>query len=180
VRLFVAVSPPEDVVEMLLGIDRPEDRRVRWTTEHQWHVTLRFLGEVDDPGPVADALALVPGALAAAAVTEVWATLGPRVAWFSGRQVLQVPVSGLDALAQAVSDATAPWGSLDTLPFRGHLTLARTRGGARGPANLAGATLSATWRVDDIALVMSTLGRKGSHYETLATVEIHRGDVDSV
>ena len=49
VRLFVAVWPPESVVEMLLGLDRPEGPELRWTTEPQWHVTLRFLGEVETP-----------------------------------------------------------------------------------------------------------------------------------
>ena len=60
VRLFVAVWPPESVVEMLLGLDRPEGPDLRWTTEPQWHVTLRFLGDVDDPGPVTEALHAVP------------------------------------------------------------------------------------------------------------------------
>ncbi len=104
-RLFVAVWPPESVVEMLLGFERPDVAGVRWTTELQWHVTLRFLGEVEDPGPVVDALGGVPGGLRAEGVGEVRATLGPTSAWFAGRQVLQVPVAGLDALAAAVLEA---------------------------------------------------------------------------
>jgi 2'-5' RNA ligase len=173
VRLFVAVSPPENVMEMLRGIERPDDPRLRWTTPDQWHVTLRFLGEVEGPEPVADALTLVPEALAAAGVGEVWAALGPRVAWFPGRQVLHVPVSGLDALARAVVNATAPWGlPPEDRPFSGHLTLARARGRARGPAGLAGASLDAAWRVADFGLVSSVLGGRGSHYDTLATVAL--------
>jgi 2'-5' RNA ligase len=173
VRLFVAVSPPEDVVEMLRRIERPDDPRLRWTTPHQWHVTLRFLGEVDAPGPVADALRLVPEALAVAGVREVHATLGPRVAWFPGRQVLHIPVSGLDALALEVVHATARFGRPpEDRPFSGHLTLARARGRARGPANLAGASLSAAWRVGDFALVSSVPGARGSRYDAVATVAL--------
>ena len=173
VRLFVAVSPPENVMAMLRGMERPDEPRLRWTTPDQWHVTLRFLGDVDAPEPVAHALRLVPEALAATGVREVRATLGPRVAWFPGRQVLHVPVSGLDALARAVAGASAPWGRPpEDRPFSGHLTLARARGRARGPADLAGASLEAAWRVDDFSLVSSVLGGRGSRYETLATVAL--------
>jgi RNA 2',3'-cyclic 3'-phosphodiesterase len=179
VRLFVAVSPPEDVVEMLRGIDRPDVPGVRWTTEQQWHVTLRFLGEVDAPEPVEEALHFVPKALDAAGVREVRATLGPRVAWFPGRQVLQVPVSGLEPLARAVMDATARWGRPpEDRPFSGHLTLARARGRARGPASVAGASLGAAWRVVDVALVSSLLGARGPRYETLSTVALPGGTDD--
>jgi len=173
VRLFVAVWPPESVVEMLLGLDRPELPSLRWTTEPQWHVTLRFLGEVGDPGPVAEALAAVPGDLSATGPGVVRAVLGPTTAWFPDRQVLQVPVAGLDGLARAVATVTAPWGeNVEGHRFSGHLTLARARGRARGPAGLAGASLAATWQVRGFELVSSVLGRGGSRYETVATVPL--------
>jgi len=172
VRLFVAVWPPESVVEMLLGIDRPDVVDLRWTTEPQWHVTLRFLGEVDDPGPVVEALRVVPEVVRGGG-TGVRAALGPTSAWFPGRQVLQVPVRGLEALADAVLDATAPWGEGgDDHRFSGHLTLARVRGRARGPASLAGASVAATWQVRAFELVSSELGRGGARYRTVSTVPL--------
>ena len=171
VRLFVAVWPPESVIELLLGVDRPEVAGLRWTTEPQWHVTLRFLGEVDEPGPVVDALGAVPDHLRAGA--EVRAALGPTTAWFPGRRVLQVPVAGLDALAREVTEVTAPWGEPpDDQRFSGHLTLARGRGRAPGPAGLAGASLAATWRVRAFELVSSVLGPGGSSYHTLSTMAL--------
>jgi RNA 2',3'-cyclic 3'-phosphodiesterase len=173
VRLFVAVWPPESVVELLLGLDRPEVESLRWTTEQQWHVTLRFLGEVDDPAPVADALRGVPDVLLHGGVGEVRAALGPTTAWFPGRQVLQAPVTGLDALARAVHDASAPWGDdPDDHRFSGHLTLARVRGRAGGPASLAGVSLAATWQVRAFELVSSVLGPGGASYDTVATVSL--------
>ncbi len=178
VRLFVAVRPPESVVEMLLGMERPDFTQLRWTTEEQWHVTLRFLGEVDDPGPVVRALRGVPDTLLAHGVLEVRAVLGPTTAWFPGRVVLQVPVAGLDALAHAVMEATAPWTArADDHSFSGHLTLARTRGRARGPASLAGASLAVAWRVRAFELVSSVLEHRGPRYETVDTVPI--GDLPS-
>jgi 2'-5' RNA ligase len=176
VRLFVAVWPPESVIEMVLGIDRPDVTMLRWTTEPQWHVTLRFLGEVEDPGPVVDALRVVPDRLVAAGDGDVRASLGPTTAWFPGRHVLQVPVAGLDALAREVEEVTAPWGeTVDDHRFSGHLTLARARGRGPGPASLAGASLAATWRVRALELVSSVLGHGGSRYETVATVALTDG-----
>jgi 2'-5' RNA ligase len=172
-RVFVAVSPPGPVVAVLQALPRPDVASLRWTTEDQWHVTLRFLGEVDDPRSVATALGDVPHRWRRAGAPEVWAVLGPAVAWFPGRQVLQVPVAGLDVLADAVGQSTVSWPTpADDRPFSGHLTLARTRGRARGPASAAGAPLEATWRVESVALMASVLGRHGARYETLSTVPL--------
>jgi len=173
VRLFVAVSPPPPVVDALRRLERPDVAKLRWTTPDQWHVTLRFLGEVAAPGGLVAALSGVPEALRAAGAPQIRATLGPATAWFPGRQVLQVPVAGLDGPADAVARVTAPWdGPSEPPPFRGHLTVARMRGQARGPARLAGAPISVAWHVGEIVLVSSTLGAGGSRYRVEATVAL--------
>ena len=76
-------------------------------------------------------------------------------------------------MAGEVGAVTVPWGEpADDRSFSGHLTLARARGRARGPASLAGASLAARWRVRAFELVSSVLGHGGSRYETLATVAL--------
>jgi len=173
VRLFVAVSLPADVIELVGDLPRPELASLRWTTEDQWHVTLRFLGEVEAPAAVADALTAVPSMLREEEIDDVEAQLGMATAWFRGRRILHVPVTGLDALAQAVAAATGPWGEgLDEPPFAGHLTLARVRRGQEGPANLAGTPVSAEWAVDEFVLMSSTLGPGGSQYAVVARVPL--------
>jgi len=172
-RLFVAVDLPEEVLAVVEALPRPNLPKLRWTTRDQWHVTLRFLGEVTDPGPVATALAGVPAALRESGVEAVEAVLGPAVAWFTGRHILQVPVDGVESVAEVVAKATSPWGEPpETGPFAGHLTLARVRGHEKGPANLAGTPVRATWRVEEVVLVSSTLGAGGAHYETLETYRL--------
>lgn len=174
-RLFVAVSPPEEVLALVEALPRPNLAKLRWTAPPQWHVTLRFLGEVEDPGPVAEALRPVPAMLRESGVEAVEAVLGPAVAWFTGRRILQVPVSGVEALADLVTTATAKWGDPpEHGPFVGHLTLARVRGPAKGPSNLAGTPIRAAWRVDEFVLVSSTLGAGGAHYETMESVPLLR------
>jgi RNA 2',3'-cyclic 3'-phosphodiesterase len=158
VRLFIAVMPPDDVLDVVAGLRRRARDGVRWTTRAQWHVTLRFLGDVADPAPVAAAL---DGADLAGAT----AVVGPRVAAL-GRGVVVVPVAGLDELAAGVTAATGAFGRpAPPRRFRGHLTLARTRGGSvRG---LVGEPVGARFPVDAVRLVRSHLGPDGARYEDL-------------
>ena len=160
-RLFVAVRPPDEVLDALAALPRARDTPLRWTTRDQWHVTLRFLGNVDDLEPVVGALTAIQRAL-----EPVDAVLGPR-AGVLGHQVVYLPVSGLDELATAVVEATRPFGEPPpTRRFRGHLTLARTKGGIVDRSSL---DLSARWTVDHVELIRSHLGRGPATYETLAT-----------
>jgi RNA 2',3'-cyclic 3'-phosphodiesterase len=177
VRLFVAVWPPDDVIALIEGILRPEVPGLRWTTRPQWHVTMSFLGEVEQADEVVDALADLSGSGMEQAV------LGPATAWFPGRRVLQVPVTGLDHLAGRVVEAIAHVDNgrfaarvPESGRFNGHLTLARVRGSTRiggGEARrLAGAPLSAEWVVGSVSLVASTLHPEGARYSDVTRVEL--------
>ena len=173
-RLFVAVSLPPDVTTLVSELPRPDLASLRWTTEDQWHITLRFLGEVESPASVAEVLRDVPPTLRREGTDDIEASLGAVTAWFRGRRILHVPVAGLDPLAGAVAGATASWGegTGDDPPFSGHLTLARVRRGGTGPANLAGTPISAEWTVREILLMSSTLGPGGSRYAVVSTVPL--------
>jgi RNA 2',3'-cyclic 3'-phosphodiesterase len=155
VRLFVAVRPPDEVLDVLAGLQRVERQGVRWTTRDQWHVTLRFLGEVEDPAPVA-------AALDEASLAACSAEAGPRVAVL-GRNVV-VPVAGVEALAVGVIDATRGFGApAERRRFRGHLTMARVSRGRTG--GLVGEPIGVRFPVDDVRLVRSHLGAGGARYE---------------
>lgn len=161
-RLFVAVGLPDDVLSLVDALPRPGVVGVRWTTRAQWHVTLRFLGRVDD--------ALVDDVVGALRSVEVppgaVATLGPATARF-GQRVVQVPVDGLGALAARVVEATASFGEApEDRPFRGHLTLARVgRGAGRVDLRpLCGAAISAAWPVTGFELYSSELHPHGARY----------------
>ena len=139
-RLFLAVWPSPEVVEVVRALPRPETPGVRWSTDDQWHVTVEFLGECE----LADGVAALDRVTAPAAT----ATLGPATARL-GRHVLVVPVLGLDALVE-----------------RAHLTVARCRRGM--PAGLAGQRVPpASWWVAEVTLVQSRLHPDGARYEVL-------------
>jgi 2'-5' RNA ligase len=168
VRLFIGVWPPPDVATVLAAVPRPPHPSVRWTTPDQWHVTLRFLGEVAD-----DAL---PGLVQALApVGEVGARvarLGPSSARL-GRGTLMVPVAGLDDLASAVVASSARFGRRpEDRRFTGHVTLARGRGRRPVPAELEGQPVTGAWPVEEVAVVRSRLDARGARYDTVATIRL--------
>ena len=156
-RCFVAVLPPPEVSDVLARLDRPTAPGVRWTYPDQWHVTLRFLGEVD-PSEVATAL----GGLNSEAVV---AAMGPATIVLGGHAVV-VPVSGLDGLAASVVTRTALVGEQpEDRPFVGHLTLARL--GAPAPSGSVGIPLAAEFPVGEVCLGASHLLPDGAAYEVL-------------
>lgn len=168
-RLFVAVRPPAEILDVVAGLDRPPVDGVRWTGRDQWHVTLRFLGRVE----VVDEAV---GALAEVRRRPIEARIGPTVGRF-GQRVLHVPVHGLDDIAAAVIAATHDVGEPpEARVFAGHLTLARVAAGARVDLRpLTGRPVGGMWIVDEICLVESHLSPKGARYEVIDRVPLEAG-----
>jgi RNA 2',3'-cyclic 3'-phosphodiesterase len=185
-RLFVAIGPPAavlDDLDALAGPLRSGRKDLRWTSREAWHLTLAFLGQVDQ----AAAARLLPRLERAARRHH-----GFRLA-FTGAgafptaaraNVLWCGVSG-DRLALAhLAASVAAGASRAGAPppdrgrrFQPHLTLARCRTpadvtelvagleGYRGPA----------WTADRIHLVHSRLGASEQpRYTTLASWPLSR------
>jgi len=169
-RLFVAVWPAAPVVALLAGLGRPSCDGLRWTPDDQWHVTLRFLGSVAKEER--DRVSTVLQTLDLAALLPVRVALGPKTIRL-GKEILAVPVTGLDRVASTVVGATADIGQApDVRRFQGHVTLARSRGVDLRP--LLGTVPAAKWSVDEITLVVSRTASDGPRYEV-----VERFGVDS-
>ncbi|MGH3900544.1 MAG: RNA 2',3'-cyclic phosphodiesterase [Pseudonocardiaceae bacterium] len=132
-RLFVALTPPGEVIEELRASTaalRQLAPHLRWTHPEQWHVTLAFLGDVGEH--VVDELA-VRLRRAAARHPPLSLVLGGGGRF--GHQVLWTRVQGdrdgLRRLAGSVQ-AAARRSRLPTeqRPYRPHVTLARAAAGA--------------------------------------------------
>lgn len=160
-RLFVAAWPPPDLATLLGRICPPGEPGVRPVPVENLHVTLRFLGDVDR----AEAVRLLAGAAFPDAVADV----GPGVQRF-GRGQLVVPVTGVDALARGVDDAIDALGAPRRHPFVGHITVARTRRGARSSSE--DVRVASEFPIDEIRLVESRLDPGGSSYSTVATMQV--------
>lgn len=168
-RLFVAVWPPPAVVQELARIERPARPGIRWTTEDQWHVTLRFFGEVGDD-EVEDGKTALSKLGSAGLKGPPRAVAGPALARL-GSSILCVPVAGLDRLAASVGRLTAGIGMpVGDRRFRGHLTIARAKG--VNPLPPVPVAFLASWHIDEVTLVASRLHPDGARYQVISRVAL--------
>lgn len=175
--MFVAVLPPEDVIEDLIAFWEPRRadpsaRGVRWTRPEQWHLTLAFCADV--PERALDGF--VEG-LAAAAARRRRFTLqvagggafphpvAAKVLWAGlaqteGEGAAAAGLAELDALARGCRTAAAHAGAPpDGARFHPHLTLARL-GRPRDVVRwvrVLDTYAGPPWPVDEAALVASHL-----------------------
>jgi len=161
VRLFVAVELPADVRGAVDAIERPRGDDIRWSQPDSWHITLRFLGEMDGDDEARAALAQI----AAASATAVIGRVPKRV----GATAMALPVAGLDDVAAAVAAAFTGLPGEERRRFQGHLTIGRLKRTGRWPRDGVGSLPSEVrWTVDHVALVRSHLGGGPARYEVLA------------
>jgi len=177
-RLFVAVTPPQEVLAELESVVAPLRQawpELRWQPPHRWHVTLAFLGEVQD------------------AKLDQLATRLERAAARHPCQRLRIEAGGAfpnpararvvitrigaagNALAPLAASVAAGARRAGAPPpdegrkYRPHLTLARTR----EPADLTALVESLanyegnTWQSTQIELIRSFTG-PAPRYEALA------------
>jgi 2'-5' RNA ligase len=169
-RIFVALWPPRDAVAHLAAAVAAARQRTddgpRWIPPERWHLTLAFVGEVDDDG-----LAKVVRRTARAAAPAAPLSLSFAGAGRFGSGVLWAGLSGdvapLSDLAQRIG-----W---QDKPFRPHLTLARAPGRRRIDLRPWVAALQAyagpTWQAPGITVVCSTLGPE-PRYDVLERIAL--------
>jgi RNA 2',3'-cyclic 3'-phosphodiesterase len=180
-RLFVAIAPPAAVLDELdalagpLRTGRPD---LRWTSREAWHVTLAFLGEVDEVA----AARLLPRLERAAGRHHCLRLAFSGAGAFPAATRANVLWSGLTgdrgALARLAESVAAGASRAGASPpdkvrrFQPHLTLARCRMPADVSelvAALAGHQ-GPTWTADRIHLIHSRLGAtEHPRYATLGS-----------
>ncbi|EGJ50290.1 RNA 2',3'-cyclic phosphodiesterase [Desulfocurvibacter africanus] len=180
-RLFIGIPLPEEYQQ---GLARLRDRlgscvrsKLGWTRQGNWHMTLKFLGEVDeelarDVGQALAGLCLTPFTLQAAGAGFFPNLRKPRVFWVGlargGEECAQ--------WAAMVEDAMEPLGfAREERDFRPHLTLARVKEARRDDwAALMRDADREEWpavRVEGLVLWQSKLGPGGPAYEALCQVK---------
>jgi RNA 2',3'-cyclic 3'-phosphodiesterase len=179
-RLFVALTPPQDALAELdaaVAPLRPEWPGLRWASAERWHVTLAFLGHVDESrlDGLRERLER-----AAARHHALQLRIGRGGAFPSaGRaRVLCAHISGepavLDGLRGLASSVAAGARRAGAPPpdegrrYRPHLTLAR----CRQPANLKPLVESLSgfagraWDATEVELILSKTGPQ-PRYQTI-------------
>lgn len=163
VRMFVALRPPEEIVDELRSVTgqlRAVASGLRWTRPEQWHVTLVFLGEVGDVarGELTRRLHRAAGRHPPLSLAfGGGGRFGHRVLWTA----VQGDRDGLRALADSARAAARRCGlPVEQRPHRPHLTLARAGAGAdlRPLVSRLVPWHGSSWVAHQLHLVHSRLG----------------------
>lgn len=175
-RVFLAISPPHEV--RLALIDQTSHLPIpgRLIPPDNWHITLRFLGEVDE----------VACERYVAAIDQ--SDLGPdfplridHLGAFPKPSKATVVWAGVDRgqhrlfqLAEIADERAMDVGIVgEERPFRPHLTLSRVRPQV-SVTDLMDEELEVTWRVDELVLFRTLPGRGTVRYEPLETFSLSR------
>lgn len=187
-RLFVAIAIPEEIKARIeetqaeLRRALPEDC-VRWAKRGQFHLTLKFLGDVEASRleALTDALRLACGKFSALPLRA--RGIGffpdrrvPRVIWAG----VQDPDGRLPVVQSAVELAVGGFtGEHREETFAVHVTLGRVQGIRRAQAErmaeLAAATADrffGAWTADTIEVIRSELLAGGARYTVLSVIPL--------
>ncbi len=191
-RLFVAIELPQEVRAALAeAIERLKaagvDDGLRWVRPEGIHITLKFLGATDEEDLPAIVSSLREAVREHAAFSLQLGGLGT----FGGNRNVRVVWAGVagktDALASLATNVDQTMAALhfprESRPFAAHLTLARVRDDvSAGDRERIHRVVSdsptepgAVIRVEQIALMESTLQRGGAVYRALATFPLEVG-----
>ena len=184
-RLFLAVHPPDDVIADLSALVEPRrdaDRALRWAHPEHWHLTLAFLGAVDEEGVDrlvgnldAVAAGTAPFPLELAGVGSFPHPGAARALWLGVGE----GADELGHLAGRCRTAAARAGlQVEGRRFQGHLTLARSNRGldARRWLDVLATFGPFRWRVTDFVLVDSELTRGGPRHRISRRFDLAGGE----
>ncbi len=189
-RTFIAIVLPAEVREALNRYEHqlgaPETRYVKWVNPDGIHLTLKFLGNVEEarlPG-LAEALSrAVTGISGFSLQTGVLGAFpsvrNPRVVWLG----LDGDLDALQSLFQAVEEALSALGfPREGRPFAPHLTLGRVRETARRgdreelARTLADLSVESQFSimVEEIHVMKSELAPAGARYTSLYSIPLEK------
>lgn len=174
-RVFIAVEPEEKMRKRLEEAGmllRDSSARLTLPAADQMHITLKFLGEVQESKIQNIAAALENVRSSPFPLTSA------RVSMF-GRRVIKAEVTDQGRcadLAEQIDTYLLPLGfSKEARPFSPHITLARIKAYAPDLAEKMRILRDrefGTCQIGEILLKQSTLTSKGSIYTTLARVRL--------
>ena len=184
-RLFVAIPLPETVRDEVLRVQRELQPLVppsaaRWTRPDQFHLTLRFLGNV--PVEAVESLQqsveavcrnASPLALSARGVGFFPSQHSPRVVWVG----INSQENRLIDLQKGIETAVAPFSpEPGEKSFAGHVTLGRLKNPRPADVRVLVARAQSykakafgDWTAENVEIIRSELSSIGTHYTLLGT-----------
>jgi 2'-5' RNA ligase len=178
VRLFLALDLGDECRRQIAGMMetiRSSTSGIRWVRDEKLHVTMSFLGEVDESlipaisskaAPIVAKRAPFSVSVSGSGVFPDWRRV--RVVWFGLRDS-----GGLSQLAADMGELRVALGFPPDRPFRAHLTIGRSTGpiSAEQKQGLSRALArfkeSYPFEVTRVVLMQSALSSAGSEYSEL-------------
>ena len=171
-RVFFAMIPSEETVERLAHdlaeVAWRKDSRLRWVAKSNWHVTLRFVGDIAEP-LVADLQQVLTSA--ASQHTRFEMAFTAVEAFPSARRPLVIAATGTapaagDALVGSLEESCQALSlAAEKRPWRPHMTVARVRGRRR--FELPTTPTQVKFMVSRICLMESVATERGRAYVPL-------------
>lgn len=185
IRTFICVELPEDLTKKIGDIQaqlKPYSAGISWVRPHNIHLTLKFLGDVEEPRLPDIAHAMEEIAAQHAPFTVIPDGQGvfphaknPRVFWLGIREA----TGTLIQLQQAIEDRLEAIGfAKEKRAFTPHLTIGRVRP-YRKPKELTAAFMALAFtadpfEVDHITIMRSDLKPTGAVYTPLQVINLKR------
>lgn len=189
IRAFLAVALESQVIAKIGDVIerlKPEIPGVRWVPIDKLHVTLKFLGDIDEAlvesigAALNRQLRLFPRCTINAKGLGVFPGLKrPRILWVG------LAGSQLVSLALKIESALEPMGFVpEARAFTPHLTIGRWRQSATAPQSLAQQLNQ--WqtydfgpsRIDHVKLIQSVLNPDGASYSELTVIRLSAASTD--
>lgn len=181
-RLFLAIAIPEPVREELRRLQRDlqpllPPRLVRWARPEQFHLTLKFLGNV----PARDVVALREAARNVSNAARPFRLRAEGVGFFPGKsspRVFWVEIKNRDGslleFQRDLEAAVRPFGEKDGNRFTAHVTLARFQKLPRRAVETVCARATegrffGEWEAQEAELIESRLQPAGALHAILET-----------
>lgn len=182
IRTFIAIEIPEQVKTKIAALQnqlKKENERVSWTKSDNIHLTLKFLGNVEENQIELMAQKLHKALQNVSSFHFAVKNLGgfpnlkrPRVLWVG----IEEPTHQLSALAKKIEDALAEMGfPKEKRKFSPHLTLGRVKTALSRKFLQKFTQLSleaGTVQVEEVVIMKSTLKPTGAEYSPLKRIKL--------
>lgn len=172
-RTFLAIEVPECLkkkIDQLIIQEKNNELPIKWTKYENLHITLKFLGEIDETMkqkiiPVLEKISknFSPFKIGLSDIGCFPHPGNPRVLWIGVKQGASI----LTDIAGEIDKALYALGFIKDKRFHGHLTIGRTKKHCRIDHILTREFTSEEFTVDSVTLFRSSLTPQGPQYEIL-------------